>query len=67
MITPITKAIIVDDIIVDKVIICQKNNNLVLAHIPTQHPFACARCIFNEMRVKIINDIKMGLIPHLPK
>jgi hypothetical protein len=63
---PIPHAIIVDDIIANKVGGCQKNNNLVLAQMPMQCPFTCGGCIFNERKFRIVNDIGMGLIHHSP-
>jgi len=41
-------------------------NNLVLAQIPTQCPFTCARCLCSERGMNIINDTKMGLASHHP-
>ncbi len=53
-------------IINGKVATCQENNNLVLAKIPTQRPFICTGCIFNERKILIVYDIEMGLAFHIP-
>jgi len=64
MVGPIPCATILNDIVQSKVGTCHENNNLVLAQIVAQCPLACARCIFNERGMKIINDTKMVLVLH---
>jgi hypothetical protein len=61
---PIPCATIVNDIVRSKVGTSHENNNLVLAQILAQCPLACARCIFNEKGMKIVNDTKMVLVMH---